>query len=113
MIATTRSYRLPDGTTVHSQTKYLKAWDDLIRPVAENLGMEAYGFDPGISLTSKQGILQLPLWVVRKLYASWGLVYPGATQERATENPDQLIDFETGQVMSPGYDWRSNGGKDW
>ena len=71
----TGPYRMPDYTTlVDNVDEYCQAWQQLAKPIEEEMGLTLSGFDPDFSFTkgNPNGVstsLTLPLWFVRDFNA--------------------------------------------
>lgn len=62
------SYRLPDGTTTTSATKYSKTWRKLAKPIEKMMGWDLYAFDPSLTFSKPNGNLSaLPVDLVIKI----------------------------------------------
>lgn len=65
-----KTYRmLPDGSATASETRYVREWNKLAKPVAAALGCDIIGMDPGLHLIVKgaaQGF-QIPTSVALKI----------------------------------------------
>lgn len=61
--------RLPDGTTTKSVRTFTKAWDEIIHPLEERLGVRVYGFDPGFLVQDKETgrSAEIPMWMAKRI----------------------------------------------
>lgn len=58
-------YNLPDGRTTKSFSVMLKEWEKLFAPL-RGLGLDTFGFDPGVLLITKEGVtFSLPTSVAK------------------------------------------------
>ncbi len=48
-----RTFRLPNGTTTNSATKYCNAWREFAKPIEKALNVEVFAYDPGIQVMDK------------------------------------------------------------
>ncbi len=56
--------KIPARELGRGSDEYLNEWDVFIQPLAEFLGIEPYGFDPTVSYTQGNKMVQLPTWFV-------------------------------------------------
>lgn len=43
------SYKLPDGTKTDDVEDYVKAWDDLVKPIEDATGYVLFAYDPDVA----------------------------------------------------------------
>lgn len=62
-----RRYFLPNRQLTEDVEEYIDAWESLARPMMEMTNTRLQGFDPIVTLRSKEDgeIVQLPIWFLQ------------------------------------------------
>ena len=81
-------YALPDKSSTRSTAKYLAAWREFAAPIAEAMGGQIVGFDPGIDIQVGRRLYQFDAFVVQRLNDR----FAGKPLPELTPEPQELQD---------------------